>query len=69
MDSNDLLVLIKKPACQSGTHGSFFTGEGGAEIPVSDFEPIVSFRLRQAGTRPEPKDTSPPVKKTAFDRK
>ena len=35
---------------------------------MSDFEPIVSFRPRQAGTRPELKDTSPPVKKTAFDR-
>jgi len=45
------------------------TVEGGTEIPVSDFEPIVSFRSRQAGTRPEPKDTSPPAKKTAFDRK
>jgi hypothetical protein len=47
---------------------SLFT-EGGTEIPVSDFEPIVSFRSRQAGTRPEPKNTSPPVKKAAFDRK
>jgi hypothetical protein len=36
---------------------------------VSDFEPIVSFRTRAAGTPPEPRDTSPPVKKTAFDRK
>jgi hypothetical protein len=36
---------------------------------VSDFEPIVSFRPRQAGTRPEPKETSPPAKKIAFDRK
>ena len=43
--------------------------EGGAEIPVSDFEPIVSFRAPAAGTHPEPRDTSPPVKKTAFDRK
>jgi hypothetical protein len=36
---------------------------------VSDFEPIVSFRARAAGTPPESWDTSPPVKKTAFDRK
>ena len=36
---------------------------------MSDFEPIVSFRTRAAGTPPEPRDTSPPVKKTAFDRK
>ena len=36
---------------------------------VSDFEPIVSFRARAAGTPPEPRNPSPPVKKTAFDRK
>ncbi|QIG52423.1 DUF2794 domain-containing protein [Nordella sp. HKS 07] len=30
---------------------------------------MVSFRSRAAGPRPEPRDTSPPVKKTAFDRK
>lgn len=36
---------------------------------MSDFEPIVSFRSHQAGARPDPKDTSPPAKKTAFDRK
>jgi hypothetical protein len=69
MDSNNLLGLIEKQACQPCAPGPFFTGEGGTEIPVSDFEPIVSFRPRQAGTRPEPKDTSPPAKKTAFDRK
>ena len=36
---------------------------------MSDFEPIVSLRSRVAGTPPEPAYTSPPVKKTAFDRK
>jgi hypothetical protein len=36
---------------------------------VSDFEPIISFRTRAAGPRSENRDTSPPVKKTAFDRK
>ena len=36
---------------------------------MSDFEPIVSFRARAAGTPPEPQDASPPAKKTAFDRK
>ena len=36
---------------------------------MSDFEPIVSFRARAAGTPPEPQEASPPVKKTAFDRK
>ncbi|WP_119390445.1 DUF2794 domain-containing protein [Taklimakanibacter lacteus] len=36
---------------------------------MSDFEPIVSFRARAAGTFPEPRDTSPPAKRTAFDRK
>ena len=36
---------------------------------MSDFEPIVCFRASAAGTPPEPWDTSPPVKKTAFDRK
>ena len=69
MDSNNLLGQIEKQACQPGALGPFFNSEGGTEIPVSDFEPIVSFRPRQAGTRPEPKDTSPPVKKTAFNRK
>jgi hypothetical protein len=69
MDFNSLLGLIEMLACQASAPGSFWTGEGGTEIPVSDFEPIVSFRPRQAGTRPELKDPSPPVKKTAFDRK
>ena len=69
MYSNNLRALSEKQACQSGTRGPFSADEGGAEILVSDFEPIVSFRALQAGTRPEPKDTSPPVKKTAFDRK
>jgi len=36
---------------------------------VSDVEPIVSFRSRAAGTPPEHRDTSPPAKQTAFDRK
>jgi hypothetical protein len=68
MYSNNLRALSEKQACQSGTRGPVSADEGGAEILVSDFEPIVSFRPRQAGTRPEPKVTSPPVKRTAFDR-
>lgn len=43
--------------------------EWSRRLKVSDFEPIVSFRLRAAGTPPETRNTSPPAKQTAFDRK